>query len=66
MLRLYEINIQIVRFPSRFACLIFASNIEGTVLYLDTATALKCHTMATLAQGIVGIEVIAVLTLMFV
>lgn len=33
---------------------------------LDTATALKCHTLATLAQGLVGITVIAVLAVLFV
>jgi len=33
---------------------------------MDTATALRCHTMATLIQGLVGIFTIAVLTWIFV
>ncbi|HPG38598.1 MAG TPA: GntP family permease [bacterium] len=33
---------------------------------MDTATALKCHTMATLMQGLVGIAVIALLTMVMV
>lgn len=33
---------------------------------MDTATALRCHTMATLFQGIVGIFVIAILSWIFV
>ncbi len=33
---------------------------------MDTATALRCHTLATLVQGVVGIATIALLTALFV